>query len=243
MFVRACALLIVWLTSFSAQATEMVRFFSYHAFPPFFIGENMGLTYDLASYLTQKSNGVYQMVVDIVPRRRLDMLMQDGEPLVIPWVSPEWYGPRAMERYAWTDSLFEDRNVVISSTAMPIDYTGPHSLSGKRIGTVIGHVYTDLQPLMDSRTIIREDSINEEVNVRKVALGRVDAAVMAESAARYYIQAFGLGSRIYISQEPHSSFRRHIMISGRNFILAEYLRYAIANLHNDPDWLAIWARW
>ena len=243
MLLRVLIMIFVLLSASGARATEIVRFYSYHAFPPFFNGENMGITYDLADYLTYKSNGAYKMVVDIIPRRRLDMLMQDGEPLVIPWVTPEWYGSQAALRFSWTNPLFEDRNVVISSALAPIDYIGPHSLSGKRVGTVIGHIYAELYPMMEEGWIIREDAISEEVNVRKVALGRIDASVMAESAARYYVQAFGLEARIYISPQPQSTYARRIMISGRNSNLAEFLRYAVLNMHSDPLWLSIWARY
>lgn len=119
--------------SSKAQAIE-IELYSYHDFPPFVTGDAAGLTYDLADYLAQKSNQKYQFKVRIYPRKRLDSLLNTNSDLIVPWVSPAWFGENADTKFKWSSAMLSDGNSYISPISAPLDILDRSFLYGRVLG-------------------------------------------------------------------------------------------------------------
>lgn len=215
-----------------------VSLYTYHAEPPFVTGENKGLTYDLAEYLGKKTGNKFE--VKVMPRARVDQAVQaaDFKDAVL-WVFPVWFKDKDKATYLWTDAIFQDENIIVSTLAKKVDYTAPDSLKGLSFGGVLGHNYAGIDDLVKAGTINRSDANNEETNLKKVASGRVDATLLPRSSATYLFPDLGIDGKVYVSKNPQSSYTRHVLIGKKNPELLKQLNTAIGEMKKDPAWLDI----
>lgn len=241
---RRAVLAVAMMVAGAGQAlAEDVSLITYHGFAPYVAEEKAGLTYDLADYLSRKSGGAYTFTVQVMPRKRLDEELSGAKPVVVPWVSPAWFGDADMTKYKWTGAVVQDSNAVISPKAKPVEYTGPDALSGLKLGGVAGHKYAGVDPLVEAGKITREDANSELVNLKKVAAGRVDVTLMAESGARYMAKKEGVADQIHFSGTPHSKYERRVFVSGNDAKLADYVTKTVNGLAADPEWQKIAAKY
>ena len=104
--------------------------------------------------LVQKANRVcleiflYEFHTVFLPRKRLDRYLSNNklDGLVI-GVNPIWFNDSSETLYLWSDSFYQDRDLVISSAKKPIEYQYPNSLLNKRIAGVRGFKYFGIDAL------------------------------------------------------------------------------------------------
>lgn len=246
--VAVWAVLLACLMIFSTTASsaeETVGIFTYHTHPPFITGQNQGLTYDLAEFLTSKSSGRFVFVVTPMSRPRLNKSIEQSQAAIVPWVNPAWFKDKAETRYLWSrHPLMEDANGVVSRQDTRIDYEGPASLSGLTFGGIRGHVYTGIDPYIEqSNTTRRVDSDNHLTNFGKLQDGRIDVTLIPESAALYLIKEHGLEDALYISSRPHSSYQRRVMVPGGRTDLMAFVDGVLSESSKDSEWLEIIERY
>ncbi|MEX0371355.1 MAG: substrate-binding periplasmic protein [Tateyamaria sp.] len=198
----------------SRATAEDVAVWIYHNYPPFIVdiaGER-GLSFDFARLLTEASDGAFTFRVMVLPRQRLNRRLEAGHSGVVMWVNDAWFGDTERTRFLWTDPILSDRNVVISPTQVAFDYDGPRSLTGMTLIGIRGHRYQDVDRLVGYGLVERVDMRSERSLVQFIASGRGRVAVVARSAAEYFIRELGLDDRIHVAAEPHSSYQRHMLI-------------------------------
>lgn len=223
----------------SASAAD-VNLYTYHGEPPFVTGGNAGLTYELASYLTRKSNGALTVKVSLLPRARVDQAVQDaGFNDAVAWVFPMWFKDKDKTTYLWSDPIFADENIIVSTTAKKVDYTGPDALKGLSFAGVLGHKYAGIDDLVTSGAIQRQDAQNEETNLRKVAAGRADATLLPASSANFLMPQLAIADKVFVSPNPQSKYTRHLLISKKNPDLLKQVNAIIAEMKKDPAWQEI----
>lgn len=238
-----CAFLSVLLAFASAarlRAAE-VSVWIYHNYPPFIIdmtGER-GLSYDLARMLGDMSDGAFDFQVMVLPRQRLNQRLEAGQPGLVMWANPAWFGDTGRTRYRWTTPILKDRNVVISPTDVAFEYSGPRSLTGAMLVGVRGHRYQDVDRLVAGRLVDRMDVRSERSLVQFIASNRGRVAIVAESAMTYYIQNLGLGDAIHISDQPHSNYHRYIMVQPDLEDVRDFLEDAVPKLIASRAWQKI----
>jgi len=230
--------LLVFLGASRAWAAD-VRLLNYYDLPPFLTGQNQGLTYALATYLTKKSDGKYTFIVENLPRRRFDAVLAEGKPVAVAWAVPAFVGDKDKTKYKWSPVVLADANVVVSLKDRPFEYTGPDSLAGKTMGGVTGYVYGPIDPLVEAGKIKREDANGELLNLKKVVEGRVDATILAETAANYLIKTEGLSDKVHISATPHSKYERHLFVAGADPELADFIAKTAGGMAADPEWKTV----
>ena len=225
----------------TANSPELIFLNTYHTHPPFFIEENKGLSYDLATYLTAKADGRYKFVVKAMSRLRVNKTIAEAESGVVPWVNPVWFKDVEEKKYMWTKgALMEDGNAIISHRENKVIYESPQSLRGMIFGGVRGHVYQGIDDyIQESKQLVRVNAENHIDNFRKLTKRRIDVTLMPTSGAHYLIKRENLGDTLYISPGPHSRFqRRAIIINNRTDIL-QYLEEILAGLDNNQEWKKI----
>lgn len=228
--------------AFSAglAAAADVTLYTYHAEPPFVTGDGKGLTHELADYLNKKTGGNPKFKVSVMPRSRVDQAVQGADfKDAVPWVFPVWFKDKDKTNYLWSEPLFPDENIVVSTPAKKIDFAGPESLKGSSFGGVLGHNYAGIDDLVKAGQIERTDANNEETNLKKVASGRVDATLLPASSANFLFPDLGIESKVYVSKTPQSKYTRHVLVSKKNPELLKQLNGIIGEMKKDPAWLDV----
>jgi polar amino acid transport system substrate-binding protein len=231
------------LTALPTRA-ETVIVYSYYNFPPFFLEKGKGLSNDFVEFLNRKYKGKPQFQLEVVPRGRLNKLMEEPDfKDTVAWVSPGFFNTEVAKSYLWSKPLIEDANVVLSNVNSKIEYAAPVSLQGKRLGGVIGHSYAGIDDLVKAGTIKREDVPNERNNLLKLAEGRIDATLLPRSTSNYLLHDMALTDKIYIAPIPHSSYTRQVLVAGTRAEVQKLIDAALVDMAKDSAWQATLAKY
>ncbi len=224
----------------SQAASETINVYSYHNHPPFVTSPGRGLTHDLVKLLNHQAQGRFRFQLRIVPRRRLNALLNPWisgrcpsktelcrTQWLVPWVNPQWgFGPDPQRRYDWR-AILEDANSIISLRAQPVDYEGPESLDGLRFGGIGGHRYVGIDERVAQGKIQRIDGNLERNNLIKLMQGRLDAILLPRSTIGYLLHRDPAldqhRARFYIAPTPHQSYTRYLMIPQGHQALARFI--------------------
>ncbi len=222
----------------SKASAEDVDVWVYHNFPPYVVdGDSReGLSFDLADKLTEMSGGAYTFNVLVMPRERLNARMDAGQSGIVLWANPAWFGDQNKTRFHWTAPVISDRNDVISPVEVSFRYTGAESLRGTTLVGISGHRYPGVDDMIDNGDLERVDVSSEDALVRFVASGRGSVAIVAHSAATYYVRSLGLLDEVHFSDKPHSRYQRYILVPSDMDDLATFLQSSIAELNSQEAW-------
>lgn len=235
--IRVVLLVLFALQASWAMAAEDIPFLTYHDAPPFIVDHKTekGLTYDLARWLSENSKGKYRFVVGIVPRKRLDAMLGQPRPIVVPWVISEWFEDVWIQNQYWSAPILEDRNVLVSRSGNFFDYTGPDSLSGKTVSGLRGGAWVGLDELVEAGKIRRIDAPNYFLAMKLVLTGRADVAMVPEPVAKFFVEREKINGAFHFSQKPHSSYTRRILVSERLDVF-QHLEAQVPKMLKDPAW-------
>lgn len=121
------------------------------------------------------------MEVVIAPYKRLSVMVEMHEADIQCFTAPEWVDA---EQYEWPEPYFSvDEQLVGHQKQASI--ISLDDLNGKSIGTVSGYHYPTLDPLFESKRLVREDAPTEESAYQKQIYRRVDYTVMRSADFRY----------------------------------------------------------
>ncbi len=221
-----------------------VALVTYYDYAPWYYEDQpeRGLNAALARRLTRLAAGRYVFVAKYIPRKRIDVLLAQGETaLAVAWVAPRFFGDEARSRYRWTQALMEDESLIVSSRDTPLEYTGLDSLVGKRFSATLGHIYTDIDPMVRAGQVVRSDGTNMEAAIQKLLRHRdVDFGVIDRSTLNALRQAAPAEmQRLYVAPLPRTpQYTRHILVPLSNPTLAQFLDTALRQLARDPSWQA-----
>ncbi|RED47735.1 hypothetical protein [Aestuariispira insulae] len=236
----------LWIYIFwSAQAwaeEQIIDFPTYHDVPPFVVDADagIGLTHELAAMLSRHSDGRYLFKPTVVPRKRLDLMLDQEMPLVVPWVNPQWFPNMPREVAFWTGGFMTDNNAILSPATLPVEYEGPVSLAGKSVASVLGHRLVGIDVMVSGGKIERLDVSSFWSAMKMVAVGRANVAIVPMSVAKYYIVRRDLAGVYHFSIKPHSAYRRHFLVT-RDEALKIFIQEQVARLREDPVWKSIMA--
>jgi len=220
-----------------APAAESVPLYVYYADPTFAAGTPGSLTDQLAAWLTQRSNGRYRFVATQLPRRRLELMLEQPDwPGVVAWANPRWFAA-AGARQSWSRYYMVDANLVASLRSAPLEYVDDSSLYGQRIGTVQGYLYKNLEPLLKDGKLSRDDADTELRNLLKLQQRRVPVAfVQASSLPRFHRQFADLDRWLYLSARPRTVFERAFFTAPKQPELLDFLNRQADALLADQPW-------
>lgn len=177
---RILAVIILVLTIISPGVSvaegEKVTFALFsRSWPPFEMvveGEPFGAAQDI---IRQVMPSDVKYSVEPMPAPRKALYQTDG-PVYVRMEANEW-----MERRSdclWSAPVMELGSYLYSPVGAPIEYTGPESLEGKVIGCIKNYTYPAVQALFESGKAQRYDVNSDQVLLRMLKAGRIDAIVM-----------------------------------------------------------------
>lgn len=222
----------------SATAAERIPLYTYYVDPPFAANGEDGFTDELAAWLTQQSAGRYVFIPTQIPRRRLDILISGPHwKGVVAWANPLWFGKNAEAQQDWSRPYMLDANLVISLRNAPVNFTGDPSLAGRKLGTVLGYTYPDLDVALRAGMFTKEDSLGEFNNLMKLKRGRVDVAFLQASSFPYFRRKFpDFEAWSFVAPKPRTVFTRRLFMSPGQPALMHFLDEQIAVLARDKTW-------
>ncbi len=220
-----------------AQAEE-ITVWSYYVFPPFIAEGNQGLTHGLLGLMDEEADGRFTFHLQIMPRKRIEQQIAAGDQGIVLFISPEWFDLPG-EDAVWSGTLFADRNGILFSGLRQINYSGPQTLFGMTMGGVVGRRYKGIDGEVESGRIIREDVLDEELNVLKLAERRIDFMTAPESVLRYLVAHLGAEKKVNFSPTPLFEYTRHILINRLSPEAREFVLQFVRDLPTNPSWLKL----
>jgi ABC-type amino acid transport substrate-binding protein len=139
-----------------------------------------GMHYDLGQALAGALGRDPRFVP--IPRKRILEKLHAGEADVLCYSVPEWLPGHLL----WTQPFLPMQEVVITDRAA----VRPRKLSdiaGQPVGTILGYAYPDLEAAL-GKGFVRDDSSSTEVNMRKLAAGRLHHIVTLRSIVDYRLK-------------------------------------------------------
>jgi polar amino acid transport system substrate-binding protein len=230
------------LATCSAGTAAEVKLYAYHLKPPFIIDaeKGTGLYFELARRLNQlQTLHTYKTVY--LPRKRLESLL-DQETLdgLVLGVNPHWFNDASQHRYAWSTAWIKDRDIVISRSEHPVNYSRPDSLIGKRVGLSLGYYYLGVSELADKGQLTRDNSPNETVTLDKLYAGRIDAMIITQRTLNHIVKTRPeFAGKFFTAAVPHDSFERMILVPKAQQALVPDLNHSLSKLADDPHWQAL----
>ena len=225
------------------MSKEVVTLWSYYDHPPFVTSaaDKKGLSYDFVEMLNLFSeNQDYQYKLEVVPRKRLDSYLEQGQKGAVLWVSPLFFADPKREKYHWTQALMKDEQSFISSSKTPFIFDGPESLMQADfvLGGLRGHIYHGIQEEIDAGKIIRSDVSYVKQNIGMLLKNRVDCFLIPYTTMKYFEKEMKLSNKIYYSPNPLNTYHRHIMVRHNPQVFHE-LDEAVKQLEKDDYWSAL----
>lgn len=234
-----CLLCTVMQPICDATAETDIQTWSYYLYPPFITEEGKGLSYEFIDIMNDSAQGLYKFKLNVMPRKRIDLHISQGESGIVLFVNPAWMQPPEGITHNWSKPLFSDRNGIISNKSNPVEYNGPASVHGLLMGGVLGRKYNGLDQEVEKGAIFRQDSLNEALNVRKLAERRIDFMTAPESVLRFLVRDQGVEERIHFSKIPLFEYERYILSIELPYDYQQFLKRFVDELPYNPKWKAL----
>ena len=227
-----------------AARAETVTVYTSANFAPLVIDGTRGIYYEAIDYLNQQSTDGTKYRLAYLPRKRLQMRLEDGtlDGIVI-GMMPQWFDDVAQKKYLWTTAFAIDHFVLVSRADRPVQLDTPSGLAGKSIGLTLGYVYPGFEDWIQRHGLVRQDAISEEINLEKLRRGRIDCVAVSESAARYFMRLHGLhGGLAFVDLPGRATERRFLVPLGRNDLF-DKLAPIVKRMRDDPQWLRMTSKY
>ncbi len=232
-------LLCITVTSLhGAEAKKEILVYSYHFKPPLIVDDKrkVGLYFDIVNYLN-KASDEYQFDLVYVPRKRLEVMMQEGTfNGILLGVNPIWFKDRDRTKYLWTDHVLKDRDELISLKSEPFEFNTPKSLSGKVFGGVRGFYYFGINEYINAGNALRIDTEREIDLFTLLSRNRIDTALISQSTFDYMIAKNQWHDKFHVSDKPHDIYDRHILVPKDKTSVFEHINPIVKMLHTDTSW-------
>lgn len=231
-----------------SETAKHLEILSHYQFPPYVSANSKGLSYDLATYLSQQSDGRYIFTVTLLPKKRLlNRASQASWYGVVPWVQPEWMRRIVQTRFQWSETLIEARDKVVSHSSAPLEWPLPIDAGPVlRFGAVLGHDYEDLESGFKRSRLLREDAPDFESNFNKLRKQRIDFLFVLDLSLKYFVQRdAGLLDQLHISKSDRyvQSYNLKLMFDLGNDNDNRWLAAVVQKMPQDKAWQTILARY
>jgi polar amino acid transport system substrate-binding protein len=235
----ACAALLAFgLLPLSALGAELVVLVDTGTEMPMARFENQrlveGIHKDIGEALAQRLER--RAVFGTLPRKRIARALEQGQGDILCAYMPAWLEGR----YDWSISFLPVTEVLITERkARRPQKIG--DVAGKKVGTVLGYRYEELDSVLGER-FLREDASSAETNLRKLALGRVQHAVVVKAALDYRLKLgdppLNLHPPLFIK-----TVLTQCAVSTKGKVTVAEVNRAIAQMQKDGTVAAILARY
>ena len=216
-----------------AALGEVVNVYTSAQVAPLVTPDGKGVYPDLIDYLNRQKLGELSFKLIYLPRKRLQMKVENGElDGIVIGMMPNWFGDAEQKKYLWTVPFAVDRYVI---ALPPGQDHGSGTLAGKSLGMVLGYHYPDLEVWVRQQGLVRADGPSDELNLEKLRLGRVDGVAAAESVVRYHLKLHP-GDRFQLLSVPSHQTERRFLVPHSHAAVYDKIAPVVRKLRDDPEW-------
>ncbi|MBB3119384.1 substrate-binding periplasmic protein [Pseudoduganella violacea] len=182
-----------------------------------------GIHKDLGEALAQQLGRRAQFLA--MPRKRIAQTLEVGRADVLCMYMPEWL-PGS---FYWSSPFFPVTELLVSDRRWPRPLTVA-DVGGQQIATVLGYHYPELEHALGAE-FVRADGPSNEINLRKLGLGRVRHAATLKALLDYRLK---LGDRLEIHPPLHvKTYLTRCAVSEKSGVTLADVNAAIAGMHRD----------
>jgi polar amino acid transport system substrate-binding protein len=175
----------------------------------------------------------------LLPAQRVEAAIEAGEVDLHCLISPKWYDqPQPAERMGPPMVVLEDVLAAPAGTP-PLELTEQHGL---RVGTVLGYRYAELEPLFLDGRLLREEALNQQLLLEKLARGRSPVAVVDRLVLAAFNRAQPPGKQLVVLQALGQTIT-HCLISPHASLPVQTLRAALKATVDRGELLRLMARY
>lgn len=143
-----------------------------------------GIVLDMATAIGESMKQPVSFLV--LPRNRIDAAVIAGDVDVRCYVNPAW--TKIADLHVWTKPLFDTPNVIVGRSLVPPLTNVKQIPAGTSIGMVLGFVYPELDELVASGALVRDNANDQEKNLLKLSIGRFPYAVVNDRVLGWFRQ-------------------------------------------------------
>lgn len=166
-----------------------------------------------------------------IPRKRQALSLALGDIHLIPIGNPKWENDP--ELYDWSIMLFQTRDVFVVSGESKFEIDKLEDLFGKRLGTILGYRYPELELMFENRTIFRENTKNLNSSFKMLQSNRVHAIINTDILVKYQLRSNPVTKNLVIANKTLKPDNIKMKISKRSPYTVEQLNAAIIQLKRD----------
>ena len=117
-----------------------------------------------------------------VPSKRVGMALAQGNADAVCHVEPSWIDGA----FSWSVPFIPHAELLVARAEAPV-VASLSDLANQRVGTVSGYRYPEIELAIGQR-FMRDDAPTTEHNLRKLAAGRVQYAVLEQVSVEYHMR-------------------------------------------------------
>ncbi|WP_169567879.1 substrate-binding periplasmic protein [Sneathiella limimaris] len=233
----AFVLVLLIKSAFAQAEGKTLNVVTYYDYPPFVTDKNQGLFFNFIEELKELAGPDYQINSQVLPRKRLNELLQEGRSIIVPFIHWSFFQDPEQDRYIWTPAFAVEKNLILSHTNNPVLYRGEaQNLTGLKFASVRGHVYVELQQAIDEGKI-RNIITNSQISCLKLLLNqRVDFTTLPSSTLQFYLRKLNAKEEIHIATVPRTVFGRHVMMTKNLVGQRELLNQVVEKIKDSKEW-------
>lgn len=144
-----------------------------------------------------------------------------------------------LQKYDYSDPLFEETILVVSRADTPIAYSGVESLRGKIVGVMRGWTYGDeFENALKNGLFRVEEADGDGQNLEKLRANRLDAMLCVREGVLAAMAAMGASHQFSVSESPFSVTRTYLAFSKKADRKAtlEAFNAALSAMRKDGAW-------
>lgn len=213
---RAWLLLMLLWSSVAAVAVEPLKTLRLvtESWPPYAYdcaGKACGMDVEVAMLVLARLG--YEAKIQFVPWPRAQAQLQAGKADAILDISKGEINERESFLRFPAEPLSTSSSSLFYRKAEPFTYQGLASLRGKRVAVVRGYNYS--ANFMSATHFFRESGVSHEQNMKKLARGRVDLALMDTAVGFYLIHMLRLEGAIACDPTRFVSAKLYLAFASR----------------------------
>jgi ABC-type amino acid transport substrate-binding protein len=183
-----------------------------------------GIHKDLGTALARNLGRQVRFV--ILPRKRIEHALQVGEADILCGYTPEWL----QGDYLWSQTVFTAEEVLVTDTSV----AAPRSIEdvrGQPVGTILGYAHPEMEQVL-GKDFVRDNAPNMEINLEKLARGRVHHILIAKGVLAYRQRLRPSPLKLH-PPLPVMSFQTRCAVSRNGHVTLAEIDAAIRQAHQD----------
>ncbi|NVD71583.1 transporter substrate-binding domain-containing protein [Duganella sp. BJB1802] len=171
----------------------------------------------------------------MLPRKRLERALQNGEADLLCAYMPEWLGGD----YLWSRVVFTTEEVLVTDASVP-PVRALGELRGRPVGTILGYFHPEMEALL-GKDFVRDNAPNMESNMAKLGHGRVHHILITRVVLDYY-QRLRQPPLLIHPPLPVMSFATRCAVSRKGHVALREIDQAIGRAARDGSLAAMLTR-